>query len=153
MKKPIIYLIIGVPGVGKSWVCEQLDGKHCAYVKHDLYIKDDAGYIDGLKVAAQAEQPVITDCPFAERITKEKLEAAGFEVRPWFIVESPIVVMARYRQRTGKNLPQASITRAGSILDRAKAWNAPYGTSQEVKDKLEAALVTEQYHGSGRAYL
>lgn len=132
--KPVLYLLCGVPGSGKTWVCRQLSNK-MTYVPHDDYIK--SGLLPALMRAAALALPVLTECPFGERELREELERRGFDVRPVFIVEKPDVVAARYFNREKRPLAQASITRATSIKRRAEEWQAPYGTSADILALLE----------------
>jgi hypothetical protein len=133
MTNHIIYLICGVPGSGKTWVCEQLRHKF-NYVVHDDHIKDVVGAI--LRSAANSNVPTITECPFAERELRAKLVMHGFQVNPVFIVEEPEIVRSRYIGREGREPHRGALTRASSIGDRAREWNAPHGTSTEMLDYL-----------------
>lgn len=142
----VVYLVCGVPGSGKSWVCDQLKG--FVYVSHDAFIGPKtglskavgtAGLVAAVKEATKGKNPVVVDCPFGESELKAKLEAAGCEVEPLFIVETTAVIKERYRSRNGasRELPKASATRAESIKERAKEWGAKCGTSKEVLSMLE----------------
>ncbi len=140
-----IYLICGVPGSGKSWICEQLKYKF-TYVPHDHYfvgyrmhkMEATRQYLAAIDAAASGPSPVITDSPFAEREMKEKMERLGLTVQPYFVIEPVAVVQARYSNRTGYDLPPSSATRAITIKKRAEEWGAPYGTSTEVLNMLKA---------------
>lgn len=124
-----VFLVCGVPGSGKTWVCKQLTDRF-NYLPHDEHYKDHATAIQVL--AKDSERPVITEVPFAERILRETLEKAGLDVTAIFVIEDPEVVKERYETREKKDIPKANITRATSILNRAKEWNCLYGTSTEV---------------------
>ncbi len=130
-----LYLICGVPGAGKTWVCKQLVGKY-AYVPHDSHL--DGTLIAQCKLKANTgDKPLVTECPFGETVMRAKLIAAGFTVHPVFIVEPLRVVKERYESRkSGQKIGQGHATRAVSIEKRAKEWNAPYGTSQEILEYL-----------------
>lgn len=144
-----LYLLCGVPGSGKTWVANQLTD-HFLYIAHDDYIGRIEG---GRKIPARDvvqaavdyhdAQPngrvFLLDCPFGERILKEKLEAQGFDVRPVFIVELPAVIAERYHKREGKPISKNNLTRAVSIKERAEEWKAPFGTSSEILAFLRAA--------------
>lgn len=133
-----VYLVIGVPGAGKTWVCKQLDNKF-SYIPHDLHFKDHVEVIE--KVAKKSLKPVITEIPFAERVVKEQLEAKGIQVIPYFVIEGPYVCKDRYQLREKKPYPKANFTRATSIKERADEWGAPQGTSAEVLSMLRIVLV------------
>lgn len=128
-----VYLLCGVPGSGKSWVARQLVSKF-HYVSHDAYYSAHADAV--MKAAETATKPILADCPFGERVLRERLEAAKLRVIPYFIVEAPNVVKSRYEARTRKPCPQNVITRATSIKERALEWKAPTGTSAEILSQL-----------------
>ena len=81
---------------------------------------------------------VLTDCPFGERETKLQFTDMGLTVKPYFVIEEPDVVAARYEKREGKPASQATLTRATTIKKRADEWNAPQGTAAEVLAMLKA---------------
>lgn len=56
-----VYLICGVPGSGKTWVCEHLKDKF-NYIPHDEYLKDHARVI--CEAAKVVKRSIITECPF-----------------------------------------------------------------------------------------
>ncbi len=140
-----IYLICGVSGSGKSWICRQLRDKF-TYVEHDKFYAPPSKmhvtmcnrlYQTALKDAAKGDKPVITECPFAERTLREDLEKAGFKVIPYFVIEPTSVVQHRYRTREGKEVSAAVITRSVTIRKRADEWDAPSGTSNEILAMLK----------------
>lgn len=151
-----VYLIIGVSGSGKSWVARQLADKF-NYLPHDRCWKHVSGVkpTEGLdpkwgppgsesthmpeiiKLARESTKPILTEVPFGERKLKEDLEKEGIKVTPVFVVEHPSVVARRYNGREGKFLSKAVLTRASSIKERAKEWNAFQGTSDEVLEHLK----------------
>lgn len=139
-----VILVCGVPGSGKSWVCSKfaLDagGNPYKYVPHDDHIKGD--YVKAIVDAyEESNKKILADCPFAERELKEKLEKEGFTVKPVFIIEPTEVVKKRYFDRTGKELPKASVTRSVSIKNRVDEWKAPQGTSEKVLEMLRRGEV------------
>jgi len=158
-----IYLVCGVAACGKSWACRQA-AERFHYIPHDRcwVMPGSRGWDPGLAAAADtqdhsawapgaksnhlevlleaakiAEKPVLTECPFAERVLRDALEARGIEVIPIFVVEKPSVCATRYLRREGKPIPQAARTRAATIGDRAKEWGAFSGTSDEVLAHLK----------------
>lgn len=158
-----VYLICGVSGSGKSWVCRQLTDKFM-YVPHDRCWthEQSCGWVPGtewkpemkdakewrpgatnrqppivIKTAMIANRPVITEAPFGERLLREDLERAGIKVIPYFVIEKPEVVKARYEKRENKPIPKAAHSRAASIIDRALEWKAPWGTSEQILTKLK----------------
>jgi hypothetical protein len=127
-----VYLVCGVSGSGKTWVCKQLTNKFC-YVPHDQHSHD----IVNVCRMMRTERPLLTECPFAERLLKAEFEQSRFIVKPVFVIESPEICQKRYEQREGKPLPKAAVTRATTIIDRALEWNSPYGTAEQVLSILK----------------
>ncbi len=126
----VLYLICGVSGAGKTWVCRQLQDKF-HYIPHDEhYVKDDL--LLACNRAKAQTKPIITECPFGERPLREFLSTHGYEVIPYFVIEPPHVVQQRYFERERKPLPLAAHTRASTIINRAREWGAPHGTSEEL---------------------
>lgn len=165
-----IYLVIGVSGSGKSWILRQLADKF-TYIPHDrCWEHPDAKPDEGLdpkwgpkgsksthlkeisENAKKSEKPVITEVPFAERQLREDLEAQGFRVIPVFVVEDSDVVQKRYESREGKPIPKAALSRAKSIIERAREWRAFYGTSSEVLDHLKNLNVDRMNPAEWRAF-
>ena len=137
MRQPI-YLIVAVPGSGKTWVTSQLGDKF-EFVHHDLFIgQAGEAYVKSiLKRAEKATKPLLTEAPFSISQTKDPLEAAGYKVIPIFIIESEPVLRDRYFKREKKSIPQGHITRMKTYEQRAHDWKAFKGTSQEVLEYLK----------------
>lgn len=131
-----VYLICGVPGSGKSWVCEQLKDKF-EYVSNDAHIGEN--FEKAIFHAAKtAEKPILADCPFGERVLRDHLLGERLNVVPVFIVESPDVVSKRYFQREHHSPGQNVLTRCASIGARAAEWKAFRGTSEQVLEHLRS---------------
>lgn len=129
-----VYLLVGAPGSGKTWVGEQLKNKF-TYVAHDDYM--GGGYVDALMKAARVStRPVLGETPFSLSRIIEPLEKARIDVQPVFILESPHTTKTRYEKREGKRIPQGHLTRIETYRKRAKEYSAPSGTSAEVLDYL-----------------
>lgn len=138
--KQKIYLVVGVPGSGKSWVCEQLKEKF-TYVHHDgyIYLKRPGAYVQAiLEIAPTATKPLLTEAPFSVRETLDPLVAAGYEVIPVYIIEDPDVVAERYANRESKAIPQGHLTRMNTYRMRAQESGAFQGTSSQVLEHLKA---------------
>lgn len=150
-----VYLVCGVSGSGKSWVARQLADKFY-YIPHDrCWTHPKAKPAEGLDpkwgppgcksthfetlrdAARSAERAVLSEVPFAERKLREDLEALKINVIPVFVIEDPAVIAKRYRQREGKDLAKPALSRAISIIDRAREWRAFHGTSDEVLKYLQ----------------
>lgn len=155
MSQPV-YLVCGVPGSGKTWVCRQLKDKF-TYVPHDQcwthptktpdHDKENPEWAPGaksthveevVKAVRSSLRPIITESPFNERMLKEDLEKKGVKVIPYFVIEEPETSRKRYEKREGKIYPKHFYSRAKSIGTRAKEWDAPHGTSDEVLEMLRA---------------
>ena len=141
MLKMPIYLVVGVPGSGKSWVCEQLKDDY-TYVHHDgfIYLKQPGAYVqEVLKVAGNyPKKPLLIEAPFSVSETVKPLEAHGYRVIPVYIIEDPQVVSARYMKREGRFIPPGHLTRMQTYKLRAEAQKAFHGTSTEVYNHLKS---------------
>lgn len=133
----IVFMVIGIPGSGKSWVCEQLT-ELFEYIPHDQYI-GNAGkpYFKAiLKASLKAKRPLLIEAPFSISEIKEELEGRGFKITPVFILEKEAVVASRYRKREGKSIPPGHLTRMRTFAERAEKWRAFSGTAEEVLGHL-----------------
>lgn len=129
-----IFLVIGVPSSGKSWVCEQLsDLFH--YVPNDDYIGEDYGAAL-IKAAHVAALPVLAEAPFGISELKERLEAEEIEVVPVFIIEEDDILAERYEAREHREIPKGHLSRQRTYVTRAEEYGAFSGTSEEVLEHL-----------------
>lgn len=132
---PTIYMVIGCPGSGKSWVCEQLRELY-TYVRHDDY-KDIKNYVRAIMQRAATEtKALLIETPFSVSQVKDPLEKNGLRVVPVFILEQSEIIRQRYRNREGKAIPEGHITRQATYAERALAWQAFSGTSAKVLEHL-----------------
>ncbi len=132
-----IYLIIGAPGSGKTWVCSQLKNEF-SYIPHDNFLTSEEIYLDELmQEGLRSSKPVLAEIPFSISKFKEPLEAQGFNVIPVFIIEEPDIVRSRYERREGKMIPKGHLTRINTYRERARTYRAFSGTSQEVLEHLK----------------
>lgn len=130
-----VILLVGTPGVGKSWVAAQLRNKYNV-LEHDNF--KHGGYADAIVNAAKlGKKPVLANTPFGMSSIVAALTDAGITVVPVFIVEADNVVAQRYMQREGKPIPKGHVTRQRTYLERAKALGAFVGTSSEVLEYLQ----------------
>lgn len=130
-----IYLICGVPGSGKTWVCDQLENDF-TYVAHDDHVNKTYP-MELFNYSRTSDKPILADCPFAERVLREELIARNLKVIPVFIVEDAQTVKARYEKREQRSIPKNFLTRAQTIGARAAEWKAFRGTSAEVLAHLK----------------
>lgn len=133
-----IYLVCGIPGSGKTFVCKQLASRF-SYVPHDEHISNQKGespiyrHKMALLSAARNEgKPVIGECPFMISVMIEELRQAGAIVHPIFVLEPKEVIKKRYEQREGRPIPQQHLTRVDSIMGTARKYAEFSGSSQNV---------------------
>ncbi len=131
-----IYLVVGTPGSGKSWVCEQLKDKF-EYISHDSYPKL-ANYLAlAESFAENGDKPVLIETPFSVSQIIGPLENKGFDVIPVFIIEDEETTSNRYESRENKPIPQGHLTRIQTYRERAHELQAFSGTSEEVLKYLQ----------------
>ncbi len=141
-----VYLLIGTPGSGKTWVAKQL-AEEFSFVPHDKFIEVEhlprsAGayrrtpqdeYLAAIEKQARISlKPVLAETPFSISQIKNPLEARGLRVLPVFIIESNAVTTERYQAREKKLIPQGHLTRIETYRQRARELKAPQGTSDEM---------------------
>lgn len=134
-----IYLVIGAPGSGKSWVCEQLKDIY-EYYAHDEY--KDTYLATILEQGNTATKPILIETPFSVSQLLDPLTNAGFKVTPIFILETPELTAKRYEEREGKPIHKAHLTRIQTYAKRANELKAFSGTSTEVLTHLKTLSKT-----------
>lgn len=138
MKK--VYLLVGVPGSGKSWAAKQLADKF-HHVPHDDY--DERIYPSILLTATASEKPVLGEIPFGLSKIQESLEEHGCDVVPVFILEDE---EALYRIWEERKLSKSStiaghLERQRTYKKRAKELGAFSGNSAQCLAHLEAVKI------------
>lgn len=129
-----VILVIGVPGSGKTWVCQQLSDRF-TYVPRD---DDSDNHAERLIAAARKPGgPVISEVPFGERELVAELERVGLEVTPIFLVEETEIIAERYEVRESKPLSTAHRARAANMKNKAQEWGAWSGTADEAVEHLQ----------------
>lgn len=136
-----VYMVIGCPGSGKSWVCRQLTEQYY-YVPHDDHMgKNSNRYIAAIVSASKiAAKPLLIETPFSVSQIKEPLEAHDYHVTPVFILEQPEVISQRYLGREGHPIPAGHLSRQQTYRERADKWQSYRGTSAEVLAYLKNAV-------------
>jgi len=132
----IIYLVIGTPGSGKSWVCGQLRHKF-EYIPHDSHPKLIEYLALAKSFASNGDKPILIETPFSVSMILGPLDKAGYEVIPVFILEDEETTSNRYEVREGKEIPQGHLTRIQTYRERAHELQAFSGTSEEVLKYLQ----------------
>lgn len=133
--KPI-FLIVGSPGAGKSWVCRQA-GDRFIHVPHDDF-KKEIDYSAELAARASKEKALIGEIPFGLSQIQGFLQSRGFSVRPVFIYEQEPVLTKRYQDREGRPIPKGHITRQETYRQRAAELGSFCGNSDEVLKFIKA---------------
>lgn len=138
-----IYLICGVPGSGKTWVCNQVADKfHFVpqenFISKDRTIAPNHLHREALLTAATKEnKPVIGECPFMISIMINELKARGADVRPVFVLEPEHVVKMRYERREVRPIPKQHLTRVATVRQRARQYGIFSGSSDSVLQYLK----------------
>lgn len=136
MPQPI-YLLVGVPGTGKSWVCDQLQDQY-EVVRHDDFI--NGGHIAAIMQAADGARPVLTETPFSMSRIIEPLTEAGYAVIPVFVIEDEELLERCWDSRgTPFSVRKGHMTRQNTYMDRAKSSGAFCGDSVTVLNYLKIA--------------
>ena len=131
-----IYLLVGCPGSGKSWVANNLKAV-MDHLPHDNYIgKNYVSHITNHLKNKTSKSPVLLETPFSISQIKEPLEQQGINVECVYIQEPSGVIEDRYRQRDGKDIPKGHLTRQETYKQRAESGGSFFGTSQQVLDYL-----------------
>lgn len=130
-----IFLLIGVPGSGKSWVCERAQEKY-EYISHDKHIgKPHIAAI--MQAAKDGMKPILTETPFSISQFMEPLLAKGFKVTPVFVIEKEDTLHQRWDERDTKLKDRLGhLTRQTTYKARAIQYNAFTGTSLDVLNHL-----------------
>ncbi len=130
----MIYLLVGSPSSGKTWVAKQLKQKFTV-LEHDAYIGKD--YTKALADAEYGNKAVLAETPFSMSAIMDPLQKQGIIVEPIFIIETANTLKERYKAREGKEIPKGHLTRTNTYLDRARLGGHFYGTSEEVLKYLK----------------
>lgn len=133
-----VYMVIGCPGSGKSWICDQLKNDF-NYIHHDLFIgMTGPAYVRAiLKASNESDKPLLIEAPFSISQIKVPLEQANLNVIPIIIKESPLVISRRYQNREKKPIPKGHLTRQNTYAARAIEWGCFTGTTDEILHHLK----------------
>lgn len=129
-----VYLLIGVPCSGKTWVADKLADKY-EWCPHDDYHVDD--YHNALHYMCGAYgKPIIAEAPFRASILVEKLKKKGIKVIECYITAPEALLEQRYMAREGKAYPKAFSTNLAKYNERYKSLQIR-GSSEEVLKLLK----------------
>lgn len=134
-QKQPIYLLVGCPGSGKTWVVNQVKEKFKCVLNDDYIGKPYVTHI--LKESVGATKPLLIEAPFSISQVKDPLEQSGLKVVPLVILEKNSVVADRYLKREAKHIPVGHLTRMATYEKRAKENKWFSGTSAEVLEHLK----------------
>ncbi len=128
-----IYLLIGSPGVGKTWITNQLKRRY-TILEHDDYKNN---YVDAIVEAVNtSDKQIIANTPFGVSELTKALTDEGIKVVPVYVIEPENVLKARYKAREGRDIPQGHLTRQKTYKQRADATKAIQGTAKEILEYL-----------------
>lgn len=134
MRKKIIA-VVGAPGSGKTWVCNQLKDKY-NYIPHDDYIGKD--YVKAIIDRSNYGTTTLIEIPFSITQIKEPLEAEGLDFETVFIIEDEKTLSDRYLKREGKPIPKGHLTRQQTYAARAVEYKSFKGTAEQVLKHLKS---------------
>jgi hypothetical protein len=127
----MIYLLVGAPGSGKTWVAKQLETKF-DYLPHDDF-PDFKSYLAAIqRLSSCTDKPILVETPFSV-----SQYTSALKVTPVFIIETPETTTKRYETREGAPIPKGHLTRIETYKTRALELNAFVGTSQQVLEHLK----------------
>jgi hypothetical protein len=135
MRQPI-YLVVGAPGSGKTWLCRQLKDKF-TYIPHDENIIPKQHLDKTIAAASWSDKPILIDTPFSVTQIVEPLKRLGLKITPVFVIETPRLTRERYENREGKPIPKGHLTRIETYKKRALELGAFKGTSTQVLQHLK----------------
>ena len=131
-----IYMLIGCPGIGKTWIVKQVEHDFVV-VPHDARIHSrtyERGYVDDIlqAIARKPTKPLLIEVPFSISKILGPLRWRGFDVEPLFIQEQFNVIADRYFKREGRLIPLGHLKRQETYLARAVAEKAKYGSAEAI---------------------
>lgn len=140
--KSHIYMLVGVPGSGKTWVADQVKSE-LDYLPHDDFPNHKV-YVSAIKqLATNNPKSVLIETPFSVSDIFTPLTESLFRITPLFIIESLETTTQRYEKREGKAIPPGHLTRINTYLDRAYELDAFVGTSEQVLVHLNRLIKKE----------
>ncbi len=131
MNKPVVYLVAGVSGSGKSWVCEQLK-HHAKYVPYDKVSTEEA-----LSAMRAATVPVLFD-PVINVSTFIKRNSAVLDIKLVVITGDFIKVKKQLIDRGGR--VTKGLYRRWNRMKRLSISAVHSGSSEDVLKFLKEEL-------------
>lgn len=138
-KVKTVYILVGVPSSGKTWVSSQL--AHVANViEHDDF-REPGSYLRALLTTwnkgKSDSRSIIANTPFGLSELMRSLHENGVKVEPVFVIENEQVLKDRYLEREGKSIASGHLTRQHTYRRRATELGSFVGTSNEVLKHLK----------------
>lgn len=131
-----VIAVIGSPGSGKTWVCEQLKSKY-THLPHDDYINKD--YVKAI-LDTKSDKNLLIEIPFSMSKILDPLKAANLLVTTVFVIESLDTLKQRYLEREGKEIHKGHLTRQATFEKRADESKSFKGTAAQVLKHLKDLL-------------
>lgn len=131
-----IYLLVGVPAAGKSWVLSRSASNYTC-VPHDHHIGRDYP-VAVMEVARNADRPVLIEAPFSMSQIMGPLVERGFTVHPVFVFADEDTLRDRYRNRgrDETHIICGHLHRQQTFQARVGQYKAFAGTSEDVLNHL-----------------
>lgn len=122
----MIHLIAGVPGSGKTYICNKIKEvlPNLLYAPHDDY--DTKIYHRVLMTLCHtrgSNNQVLAECPFRASVLKEEVEGYGCPVNIYYLVEPLDLTIKRYEERSGKKWAKAFNTNWNKYNERQPKYN------------------------------
>jgi len=129
-----IYLLVGVPATGKTWIMDRLTDKY-ACLRNDDFISRMEHYAPAIAdVARISDKPLLVEAPFSMNRVMDPLLEEGLLVKPVFIIEKESTLIKRYDER-GRNeahIIKGHLSRQQTFKARVGEYNAFSGDSSDV---------------------
>lgn len=131
----MIYILVGVPASGKTWVCNRIKGM--TVVRNDDYMGDRSGYVQAIKEASKGDKPVLCEAPFAASQLIEMLHSINKPIKQ-VLVTGPIEeIENRYKERKNGQPFRAAFKTNHRRYEEDPDRFEFSGTSEEVLKWLE----------------
>ncbi len=133
-----VYLLVGVPGSGKTWVLDRLPPDKFTIIRNDDFIDCMPEHTPAIVNASRAGgRPVICDVPFSMSMVTVPLGDAGVPMKAVYLIEDVNHLLLRWHERKTKQSAQdGHLTRQQTYQLRAMTSDAPCGTSDEMLEYL-----------------
>lgn len=135
--KPKVYVVAGLNGVGKSWVCNQLDASKVAHIDYDSMHRSE--HLNSIIAVSALNKPIVYDNPFDAR-TFIKNNKDKFNITLVVIDESDETLIQRLLSRGSPHKTIVKVLRRKGKIERLKKRADFIGTSTEVLGYLNEKI-------------